>query len=537
MTTQAPFSLRGRNPDILSCIASLSNDEVFTPPEFANRMLDTVAEAWAADNDGANIWANSSVTFLDPCTKSGVFLREITSRLTEGLATEMPDLQTRVNHILTKQVFGIGITRLTSLMARRSVYCSKHAQGSHSIANTFATDDGNIWYERMEHTWVKGRCKYCGAGTSTLDRGDDRENYAYAFIHTDNIKSRIAEMFGDNMQFDVIIGNPPYQMNTDGYGTQARPIYHKFIQQAKRLEPHLMTMVVPARWFSGGMGLDDFRHEMLSDDKLRVIEDFPDSNDVFPGTQIKGGVCYFLWMKDKAGQARVTTHDRGQAGVPAERPLLEPGADVFIRYNQALPIIRKVFAVELGQASDVVSLSLPDEKQFSRLVSSIGAFGLESSFRGNTEQGPGDLKVYRNGGIGWISREQIIKELHVIDKWKVFIPRAGSGSDSFPHTILGKPFLGEPGSISSWTYMHIGPFDTRSEAENVISYVKTRLFRLLVLLHKPSQDATRGVYTFVPTQDFTEPWSDETLYKRYGISEEEVLFINKMIRPMGDDDE
>ena len=162
MTEQVTFTLRGRNPDVLTCIANLSNDEVFTPPKFANRMLDTVAEAWAADHDGANLWADKTVKFLDPCTKSGVFLREITRRLTEGLEDEIPNLQKRVKHILTKQVFGIGITQLTSLLARRSVYCSKHADGRHSIIKGFASDDGNIWFKRTEHEWENSRCAYCG---------------------------------------------------------------------------------------------------------------------------------------------------------------------------------------------------------------------------------------------------------------------------------------------------------------------------------------------------------------------------------------
>jgi site-specific DNA-methyltransferase (adenine-specific) len=208
MNGQVSFSLRGRNPDVLTCIANLSNDEVFTPPEFANRMLDTLAEAWAANNNGANIWADSSARFLDPCTKSGVFLREISSRLTRGLADEIPNLEARVNHILTKQVFGIGITHLTSMLARRSVYCSKHAKGKHSIAKDFTSDGGNIWFERTEHAWVDGKCKYCGASQKTLDRGEGLETHAYAFIRTDNIKTRVAEIFGGDMQFDVIIGNP-----------------------------------------------------------------------------------------------------------------------------------------------------------------------------------------------------------------------------------------------------------------------------------------------------------------------------------------
>src|SRR5262249_19785786 len=172
MTTQASFTLRGRNPDVLTCIANLSNDEVFTPPEFANRMLDTLASAWAADNDGTNIWADKTVRFLDPCTKTGVFLREITKRLNKGLEAEFPDLRDRIDHIVTKQVFGIGITQLTSLLARRSVYCSKQAKGKYSIAKSFATDDGNIWFKRTEHTWKAGKCRYCGASKGKLDRGE-----------------------------------------------------------------------------------------------------------------------------------------------------------------------------------------------------------------------------------------------------------------------------------------------------------------------------------------------------------------------------
>mgnify|MGYP001574138165 FL=1 len=251
MSTQAGLALRGRNPDVLTCIANLSNDEVFTPPDFANRMLDTLAEAWAADHKGANLWADKSVRFLDPFTKSGVFLREITSRLTKGLSDEIPSIHERVDHILTNQVFGIGITHLTSLLARRSLYCSKHAKGPHSIAKGFSQDTGNIWFERLEHTWDRKKCVYCGAPRGTFDREEGLETHAYAFIHTDDIKTRIAEIFGGNMQFDVIIGNPPYQM-TGGAGVSSdSSIYHLFVEQAIRLEPRYLSMVIPSRaWLS-----------------------------------------------------------------------------------------------------------------------------------------------------------------------------------------------------------------------------------------------------------------------------------------------
>lgn len=552
MTQQAGFSIRGRNPDVLTCIANLSNDQVFTPPEFANRMLDNMATVWRKSNDGEDLWANPNVTFFDPFTKSGVFLREIADRLIKGLAEKIPDLEERVDHVLTKQVFGMGTTQLTSLLARRSVYCSKWANGPHSVAKSFDNEQGNIWYERTEHTWVggtewvytadskgnrvkqftDGKCKFCGASQKELARGDDLESHAYAFIHTDDIQALMADLFGEDMQFDVIIGNPPYQLNTEGHGVQARPIYHQFVEQAKKLEPRLLTMIIPARWFSGGMGLDDFRESMLNDDRLRSIDDYLTASDVFPGVGLKGGVCYFLWDRDNPGDCRVSTYYKGEEPSVATRPLLEKGADIFIRFNEGLSILKKVIEVETGSLD---SLSLPDDKKFMNLVSSIGAYGLDSTFRGRDKKKAGDLAVYRNGGVGYIGRAEITKETHSFDKWKVFIGRAAPGTgnkDTYPHRIISTPFLGEPGSISSWTYMYIGPFDSQQEAESVLSYLSCRLTRLLILLHKPSQDTTKRVYTFVPTQDWTQTWTDEALYEKYGITEEEQAFIEKFVRPM-----
>ena len=532
MSEQVGFAMRGRNPDVLTCIANLSNDEVFTPPEFANKMLETLAEAWAANNDGANIWANKKLKFLDPCTKSGVFLREITSRLNKGLEQEIPNLQKRVNHILTKQVFGIGITQLTSLLARRSVYCSKHANGKHSIAKGFSNDAGNIWFERTEHSWDNDKCKYCGASKAALDRGEDLETHAYAFIHTNNIKTRLAEIFGDNMQFDVIIGNPPYQLSDDGFGTSAAPIYQHFVEQAKALEPRYLSMVIPARWFAGGKGLDQFRESMLADNRVRSIDDYLSASDVFPGVGLKGGVCYFLWNRENPGKCDVATHFKDWPVSKASRNLVEKGVDVFIRFNEGLSILKKVVAVESEKTN---SLTLPESKRFDQLVSSRKPFGLETTFKGKVAKIDGDVLVYQNGGEGYVSRGSISNGVNLIDKWKIFMGYAAPGTgnkDTYPHRIISTPFVGGPGAISSETYLCIGPLASKDQALSVLSYLSCRLTRLLILLHKPSQHVTRKVYSFVPTQKWTRKWTDKDLYAKYGISAREIEFIEKVVRPM-----
>lgn len=492
------------NPDVLSCLANLSNDEVFTPPNLANQVLDLLPK---------ELWSNTDAKFLDPVSKSGVFLREIAKRLMVGLEKQMPNLQERINHIYTNQIYGIAITELTSLLSRRSVYCSKAANGKYSVCESFEDEQGNIIYGRIEHSWLHGNCKFCGASEKTYDRGGELETHAYQFIHTDK-----PEKIFNNMKFDVIVGNPPYQLKTSGPLIQATALYNHFVNQARKLNPRFLIMIIPARWFSGGMGLDKFREEMLGDSRLRKIIDFPVSTDCFAGVQIKGGVCYFLWDRDHPGLCEVTTMQGGQEISKAERPLLEEGSDIFIRYNSAVSILQKVKKL--------------NESSLINTVSSQKPFGLSTTFRGKARPFKDSVRVYETKGVGYIARHEVPKNKEWIDRYKVIIPRLGSGSDNFPHTILGKPFVGEPSTCCSETYIVIGPYKTKAEVENVISYISTRFFRFLVLLQKSTQDALKRVYTFVPIQDFSKPWKDEDLYKKYDITSDEIEFIESMIRPM-----
>lgn len=539
MNEQASFTLRGRNPDVLTCIANLSNDEVFTPPEFANRMLDTLAKAWAARNGGANIWIDSSVRFLDPCTKSGVFLREITGRLIKGLEAEIPDLQARVDHILTRQVFGIGITQLTSLLARRSVYCSKHATGEHSVAKSFANDDGNIWFERIEHSWANGKCTFCGASKKTLVRGEGMETHASAFIHTDDIQTRIAEMFGGVMQFDVIIGNPPYQLADGGQGASAVPIYDKFVDQAKALQPRFLSMVIPARWFFGGRGLDAFRRSMLEDNRIRKIVDFPDSRQCFGTVDVAGGICYFLWNRDDQGDCEVVSHNFGGQETVSVRPLLEPGCDIFIRNNDHIAILRKIVFQETG----AVGVVLPPHLRFDRQVSGQKPFGLRTFFRGKPKKNSKDnIVVLQSGGRAWASRAEITEGANLIDKWKVFTSKsssehAGQADKNGMRKVLSLSGVLPPGSVVTETYVLLGAYDSEAEARNCFSYATTKFFRFLVAARASAQDLPRIAYSFVPVQDFSRRWSDKDLYAKYRLSDEEISLIELLICPMEAGDE
>jgi len=512
------------NPDVLSCIANLSSDEVFTPPHLANQILDLLPE---------ELWSDKKASFLDPGCKSGVFLREIAKRLDKGLEKQIPDRQERLNHIFKHQLFGLAITELTALMSRRSLYCSKNANGKYSICETFDTPDGNIKFGRVEHVWEDGGCIYCGANEENYDRGAELETHAYTLIHTENPE----DIF--NMKFDVIIGNPPYQLSDGGHGASAIPIYQHFVLQAKKLKPRYLSMIIPARWYVGGRALDSFRNEMLNDSRIRVLHDFPDATDCFPGVEIKGGVCYFLWDRDNQGLCEIYEHNGEQVYMDT-RALLEDNMETFIRSSKAVHILKKIKCKNEPSLSEHLNAgryfgfhTKVDwiDNEYGTLQTADGQSSYPIKVK-QSEKFP--VKVYIAHGECWISKKNVARHKADVEKYKIIIPEAGNPGS----TILGKPRISEPGSCSSNTYIVMVLQDNSIEtAKNVISYLSTKFVRFLVALRTTTQHMAPIAYSFVPIQDFTKPWTDEKLYKRYGLTHLEIAFIESMIRPMEKSDE
>lgn len=518
------------NPDVLNCIANLSNDEVFTPPEVANAMLDMLPK---------EVFKSKETKFLDPACKSGVFLREIAKRLIraqfpdyETKTTEInekrssgleltddekkyiEDLQKEIDHVFKEQLYGIAITELTSLLSRRSVYCSKYPQGDYSVTK-FDNPQGNIFFGESKHLFVNKKCLHCGAAESEYgsEKRKGLESHAYQFIHTTFMPGEL-----ENMQFDVIIGNPPYQLETGGSGRQAKPIYQLFVNQAKKLNPRYLTMIMPSRWFSGGFGLDDFRKVMLNDRHITKIVDYPNSDEVFTGVDISGGVCYFLRERDREDDCEVTNIIEGKA-FPSKRALNE--FNTFVRYSESIPIIRKVFEIE------------KPKKTMEETVSPQRPFGLPTNYEPKDSGVP--CWFIQKIGRKFASKNDIDDTNGYLNKWKLLVPKAPiAGQTDFTKPVGfyydGNTKIAKPGECCTESFIVAGAFDTEEEVLNFKSYLFTKIVRFLLLQTVISQDVLRNKFCFVPAlEKYDHQYTDEDLRQRWNITTPEWNYIDSKI--------
>lgn len=491
-------------PDILDCLAQLSNDEVPTPPKVARDMLDLLP---------AEVWTRPDFVWLDPFSKSGVFLREVAARLLVSLADWEPDFAKRRDHILRNMLFGASITEMTGIISRRSLYCSADASGPHSVVR-FDDPQGNLPFVPGEHDFAGGgRCVICNAPRD-LERGDARENHAYSFVHgtypTEEMK---------DMKFDVIVGNPPYQIDSDG-NTRTMPIYQKFVDQAIAMNPQYVVMITPSRWFAGGLGLDDFRARMIADRRLKVLVDYPNARDCFPGVEIKGGVSYFFWDRDYSGDCEVVTR-RGGATTSRMSRDLRDGDGVLLRDNQAASILGKIRKGHHGRFLDsVISSRIP-----------YGASLSTSYFGESTTPFTNSIPLITGRGVGYISPARVEKNIEWIDKWKVLLPKAGDGLGTESVVVIGEPIAIAPGSVSTDTYLVAGRFDNEDETRHFAHYLTTKLARFLLLQRKMTQDIVPDRFKFVPMLDMGRPWTDEALYEHFRLNPQEVDYIERSIKP------
>lgn len=522
--------LNKHNPDVLSCLANLSNDEVFTPPEVANRMLDMLPQ---------ELFESAETTFLDPCCKSGVFLREIAKRL---LKNQMPgyekaledikakkeageklspedkyfqnELQKVVDHIFHKQLFGIAITEMTSLLSRRSVYCAKNPDSKYSISK-FERADGNIRFKKIKHTWVDGKCKYCGANEEQYRRGDELESHAYEWIHTNNLEG----IFG--MKFDVIIGNPPYHLS-DGSGAStdaANPIYQLFISQAKKLQPNYLVMITPSKWMVGGkISLKPFREQMRSDTRIKKIVDYENAAAWFPGIHIDGGISYFLWDRNYHGKTDYTFISNDGQEIKSFRYLKNDFFEYIIRDSRIFDILLKIKC----------------EEYFSSIVSSTQPFGIRKDLFNSPERYPNSrlsehsftdsVRIYGVKGIkggarrqtGYITKVSISDTYDALNKFKLFFTTSYSTNAIIPPEII----IGDKGDACTETFLLIGPFNTKSQQCNCKSFMETKFFRFLLYHGKGTMQVSKTVFGLIPLLDFNEEWSDEKLINKYGLQRE-----------------
>ena len=491
-----------RSRDILECIASLSSDEVATPPSIANQVLDMLP---------SDVWTNKDLKWLDPACKTGVFLREAARRLMVGLKDAIPDEAERREHIFKKMLHGYALTELTAQMSRRSLYYTKDPSDKDRSVVQFKEYSGNIQFSGQDHPYsgTNAKCSTCGALRRDFGGDYNKEHHAYDFIHLEK----------EPMKIDVVVGNPPYQLRDGGGGTSAMPIYHHFVRQAFQLRPSYVAMIIPSRWFAGGKGLDSFRQEMLSSKNFRYLFDFSDASLLFSGPKIEGGVCYFLWDRAHSGPCEVTVAMPNGTTSTQTRFLGEHG-DVFVRFNEALSIIEKI--------KNRAKVYLDEQ------VSSRKPFGFDNAVRGASEQGAKQpIAVYSHEGTFYVSKGSITTNREWVDKWKVYTSKAGQNVINYPSQVIGRVFVGGPNTACTESYLVAGVFESQGEAEEFAKYLRTRLVRFLVAMRISSHNLTQSSFGFVPAYSSGEN-TDSAIYSKYGLTQAEVQFVESIARPWVD---
>lgn len=526
--------------DLLETITNVGNDEVFTPRNTCNMLLDRLPE---------EVWHNPNYKWLNPATKNGIFEREIAIRLDEGLKDIIPDEETRRKHILQNMIYAIGQTKFTSNVTRRTLYyCSEanrkcdgikaedgHYVNGFAIGNGswFNDAEGNIHTPKTEHWYESSckKCKFCGIDKDSKYNDElQREHYAYEFIHyerQDLLWHFIDDFFkGDkSMKFDIIIGNPPYQLsvNESGKGLSAKPIYNLFVEQAIELKPKYLSMIIPSRWFTGGVGLNGFREKILHDKRIREITDYVDSKECFPNVDINGGVCYFLWDRDYNGNCLYTSISK-KTKCSKYRNLDQ--FDIFIRNNNSLSIIEKVL-----------------KSSFKTLNESGGCspqtpYGFLSTFVGNSKRkNESDCEILTSKGWAFVEKDKIEKGLDSVYLYKAMISKltcehAGTPDKEGKYRVLSRTEILKPSQICSQSYLVICPQKNEELAKNVMSYLKTKFVRFLMQMTLTGMNISTDNFRFVPWLDFSQPYDDDQLYKMFNLTQEEINEIEFTIREM-----
>ena len=297
------------------------------------------------------------------------------------------------------------------------------------------------------------------------------------------------------------------------------PVYQHFVDRAIELQPRYVAMITPSRWFTGGLGLDDFRERMIADRRLRTIVDNPKLFDCFPGVEIKGGVSYFLWDREYDGDCTFSTRIDGQIVSTATRDIRD-GDGVLIRDNRAAEIVNLVGHQATAFVSDVVQPRLAFNDKF------------RTNFRGSVAESSEDaIPVIYNGGVGYVTRGEVVRNKALIDKYKVLVPKAGDGHGREVSYVLGEPIGIGPGSVCTETYFVAGAFDTAGEAENYAYYLTSKFARFLLLQRKVTQDITPDRFQFVPMLEMTRRWTDAALYAHFGLTGEQADYVESTIHP------